>query len=156
MPALPINSSFLGRLGRGLAGLGGARHTREQEASSVDAISWLTPATNPYAMAPTDDVLGVGMVQFVSWCELRSQSADVWRSLAQEKDLVVTSNGQPVAILATASAATLEATLSALRQSRAQSAVAAMQQRARDTGANRLTAVEVNAEISAARRGRSK
>ena len=93
------------------------------------------------------------MVQFVSWCELRSQSADVWRSLAQE-DVVVTSDGEPVAILAAATATTWETTLAALRQARAQFAVAAMQRRACDTRADRLTAIDVGAEISAARRER--
>ena len=98
---------------------------------------------------------GVRMVEFVSLCELRSQSEDVWRSLAQEKDLVVTSNGKPIAILSATTEATLEASLAALRQARAQLAVAAMQQRARETRADRLTLEDVNAEISAARRARS-
>ena len=69
---------------------------------------------------------------FVSVRELFSRSAAVWRSLAQEKDPVVTS----------------------LRQARAQLAVAAMQQRARETGADRLTLDDVNAEIDAVRRSR--
>ena len=49
----------------------------------------------------------------------RSQSEDVWRSLAQEKDLVVTSNGKPIAILSATTEGTLEGSLSALRQARA-------------------------------------
>jgi hypothetical protein len=95
------------------------------------------------------------VVEFISLCELRSQSEDVWRSLAQEKDLVVTSNGKPIAILSATTEATLAGSLSALRQAGAQLAVAAIQQRARETGADRLTLKDVNAEISAARRARS-
>ncbi len=93
-------------------------------------------------------------VEFVSVRELRSRSAAVWRSLAQKKDLVVTSNGKPIAVLSATTASTLEASLDALRQARAQLAVAAMQQRARETGADRLTIEDVNAEIDAVRRSR--
>ena len=68
----------------------------------------------------------------VSVRELRTRSAAVWDALSKEKDLVVTSNGMPIAILSATSTSTLEASLAALRQARAQLAVAAMQQRARD------------------------
>lgn len=71
-------------------------------------------------------------MDFVSVRELRSRSAAVWRSLAREKDLVVTSNGKPIAVLSATTASTLEMSLAALRQARAQLAVTAMQQRARD------------------------
>ena len=94
-------------------------------------------------------------MNFVSVRELRSRSAAVWRSLAREKDFVVTSNGKPIAVLSATSASTLETSLAALRQARAQLAVAAMQQRAREAGADRLTLEEINAEISAARQNRS-
>ena len=91
-------------------------------------------------------------MDFVSVRELRSQSAAVWRSLAREKDLVVTSNGKPIAVLSATTASTLEESLAALRQARAQLAVAAMQRRASETGDDRMTLDEVNAEIGAVRR----
>lgn len=94
-------------------------------------------------------------MDFVSVRELRSRSAEVWRSLSREKDLVVTSNGKPIAVLSATTGATLEESLAALRQARAQIAVAAMQRRAGETGADRMTGEEVNAEIAAARRARS-
>ena len=93
-------------------------------------------------------------MDFVSVRELRSQSAAVWRSLAREKDLVVTSNGKPIAVLSATTASTLEESLAALRQARAQLAVAAMQRRASETGIDRMTLDEVNAEFGAVRRGR--
>ncbi len=93
-------------------------------------------------------------MEFVSVRELRSRSAAVWSSLAREKDLVVTSNGKPIAVLSATTASTLEASLAALRQARAQLAVGAMQQRARETGADRMTLEDVNAEIDAVRRSR--
>ena len=93
---------------------------------------------------------------FVSVRELRTRSAAVWDALSEEKDLVVTSNGKPIAVLSATTASTLEASLAALRQARAQLAVAAMQERARETGADRLTLDDINAEIQAVRRQRRK
>ena len=93
-------------------------------------------------------------MNFVSVRELRTRSAAVWDALSEEKDLVVTSNGKPIAVLSATTASTLEASLTALRQARAQLAVAAMQERARETGADRLTLEDINAEIRAVRRHR--
>lgn len=95
-------------------------------------------------------------MDFVSVRELRTRSAAVWNALSEEKDLVVTSNGKPIAVLSATTASTLEASLAALRQARAQLSVAAMQERARKIGADRLTLEDVNAEIEAARRQRRK
>ena len=39
-------------------------------------------------------------MRFVSVRELRSKSAELWRDLPSEGQMVVTSNGKPVAILA--------------------------------------------------------
>ena len=47
-------------------------------------------------------------MRFVSVRELRGQSAAVWKALAEEKDLVVTSNGRPIALLSATSDETLE------------------------------------------------
>ena len=91
-------------------------------------------------------------MNFVSVRELRNNSATVWKTLAQERDLVVTSNGRPIAILSETSPTTFEESLTALRQARAQLAVASMQKSAQESGASRLSLDEVNAEISEARR----
>ncbi len=93
-------------------------------------------------------------MEFISVRDLRSRSAAIWDSLAEQQDLVVTSNGKPVAVLSAATASTLEATLDALRQARAQLAVVEMQRRAREAGLDQWSLDQVNAEIQAARRER--
>ena len=95
-------------------------------------------------------------MDFISVRELRTRSAAVWDALSKEKDLVVTSNGKPIAVLSATTSSTLEASLAALRQARAQLAVAAMQQRAQETGSDKLTLDDVNAEIEVVRRQRRK
>ena len=94
-------------------------------------------------------------MRFVSVRELRSRSAAIWKMLSNERDLVVTSNGKPIALLSATSDATLEESLAALRRARAQAAATAMQQAALKTGAERMSLDEINAEIEAARAERS-
>ncbi len=95
-------------------------------------------------------------MRFVSVRELRGQSAAVWKMLANEKDLIVTSNGKPVALLSAMSDENLEESLSALRRARAQVAATAMQQASVRAGTDRLSLQDINAEIDATRRQRSR
>lgn len=93
-------------------------------------------------------------MRFISVSELRGRSAAVWKTLAHEKDLVVTSHGKPIAVLCATSEEHLEESLRAVRRARAQAAVAAIQQASRDRGTNRLPLDEINAEVGAVRRSR--
>ena len=95
-------------------------------------------------------------MRFVSVRELRGKSAAIWKALAVENDMVVTSNGKPVALLSATSEDTLEESLVALRRARALAAVTAMQQASVKAGADRLSLKEINAEIAAVRQGRSR
>jgi len=80
----------------------------------------------------------------------------VWRRVQKEKDIVVTSNGRPVAILSGVSEENLEDSLTAIRKSRAAQAVESMQLSARQTGLDRLSDEEINKEIQAVRKTRKK
>lgn len=95
-------------------------------------------------------------MRFVGIRELRGRSAAVWKALAEEKDLVVTSNGKPIALLSATSEDILEQSLNAMRRARSQAAAAAMQQASLKAGADRLSLEDVNAEINAARRERTR
>lgn len=95
-------------------------------------------------------------MRFVSVRELRSRSAAVWTALSNERDLVVTSNGKPIALLSATSEDVLEESLAALRRARAQSAATAMQQASLKAGADRLSLEVINDEIAAARSARSR
>ena len=93
-------------------------------------------------------------MRFVSVRELRSRSADVWRRLADEPDMVITSNGRPVAILSAVSSEGLEESLTALRRARAVAAVEVMQSQSVAAGKHRLSRTAIGAEIAAVRKGR--
>ena len=90
-------------------------------------------------------------MRFVSVRELRGRSAAVWKALAEEKDLVVTSNGKPIALPSATSEETLEESLGAVRRARAQAAASAMQQASLKIGTDRMSLDEINAEIAATR-----
>ena len=93
-------------------------------------------------------------MRFVSVRELRGKSAAVWRALEQEQQMVITSNGKPVALLSATSEDSFEESLAALRSARALAAVDAMQQASVKTGTDRLAAADVATEIKAVRKRR--
>ena len=95
-------------------------------------------------------------MRFVAIRELRSRSAAVWKTLAEERDLVITSNGKPIALLSATSDDTLEESLSAMRRARAQAAVTAMQQASQKAGTDRMSPQEIEAEITGARGERTR
>jgi prevent-host-death family protein len=95
-------------------------------------------------------------MRFVSVRDLRGKSADIWRELSDEREMVITSNGRPVAILAAVSESNLEESLAAFRQARAVDAVAALQREAVGSGADSITDAEIQAEIAAVRRARAR
>ena len=95
-------------------------------------------------------------MRFVSVRELRGRSAAVWKTLAAEKELVVTSNGRPIALLSETSEERLEESLNALRRARAELAAASMQRASLAAGTDRLTLDEINSEIAAVREARAR
>lgn len=93
-------------------------------------------------------------MRFVSVRDLRTKSADVWKNLAKEGEMVVTNNGKPVAILAAVNESNLEETLSAFRRTRTVEAVARLQRRSEERGAGKITIEEIDEEIASVRRQR--
>ncbi|MCJ7749297.1 MAG: type II toxin-antitoxin system Phd/YefM family antitoxin [Desulfobacterales bacterium] len=88
--------------------------------------------------------------------DLRSKSAQVWKQLRQEREMIITSNGRPIAIIAAISDSDLEESLSAFRQVRAVEAVASLQRRSVEVGNDKMTMDEIDAEIKAVRRKRAR
>lgn len=95
-------------------------------------------------------------MKFITVRDLRGRPTEVWTKLSRDKELVLTSNGKPIAILSAVSEDTLEASLVALRQARAIAAVEAMQSRSVAVGADKLSLKEINAEIAATRKARQR
>jgi hypothetical protein len=95
-------------------------------------------------------------MKFVSSHELRIHPGTVWKTLEREKDLVITSNGKPIAVLTFAGEDNLEVVLGALRQGRAQAAAVAIRRAAVDRGLNRRTDKEIGEIIRKVRQASRK
>ena len=95
-------------------------------------------------------------MRFIGMRDLRNRSAEILRDLPGQGEIVVTSNGKPIAILTPTCETELEESLSAIRQARAMRAVAAIQRESVRKRTDRLTAEEIGAEIQAVRRERKR
>jgi antitoxin (DNA-binding transcriptional repressor) of toxin-antitoxin stability system len=91
-------------------------------------------------------------MKFISVRDLRGKSAEVWKELPAEREVVVTSNGRPIAILSAVSESNLEESLSAIRQARAAEAVMSLQRRSVEKGTDSITMEDIDAEIRAVRK----
>jgi antitoxin (DNA-binding transcriptional repressor) of toxin-antitoxin stability system len=87
--------------------------------------------------------------------DLRGKSAQIWKELPVEREMVVTSNGRPIAILAAITEANLEESLSAFRRSRAIDAVVSLQRKSVEKGTNKISLDEINSEIKSVRENRA-
>jgi len=68
--------------------------------------------------------------------------------------MIITSNGRPIAILASISESNLEESLAAFRRARTVDAVAIIPRRSVEQGTDRITMNEIDAEIDAVRKKR--
>jgi hypothetical protein len=93
-------------------------------------------------------------VSTISVSDLKKKPARQWLKSASKGDLVITSNGQPVAILMRVAAASVESTRALVRSVRALQSQSALQHAAIASGAAELSMTDIDAEITAARRAR--
>lgn len=92
--------------------------------------------------------------RFITVRDLRLKSGEIWRELKRERDLVITSNGKPVAVLSDIEGNNLEEYLKILRRARATVAVNKIQERSRREGLDKISEAGIEAEIQAVRRSR--
>jgi len=93
-------------------------------------------------------------MKFLSVRDLRGNSARVWRELPTEREMIVTSNGRPVAVLAAVDESSVEQSLAAWRQVRATQAIADIQRDSVRKGTDKLSMDSIDAEIRKARQAR--
>ena len=90
-------------------------------------------------------------MRFISVRDFRTSSAEIWKNLPEEQEMIITHNGKPIALLAPLTDKTLEDTLSAFRRAKAINAVRQIQQQSINNGADKLTLEDINHEINLAR-----
>jgi len=95
-------------------------------------------------------------MRFLSVRDLKTKSSQVWKELAVQKEMIVTSNGRPIALLSSINENNLEQVLTAFRRARATNAVASIQYESTQKGTDKISMDEINAEIGALRSKRKK
>jgi len=95
-------------------------------------------------------------MRFLSVRDLKTKSSQVWKELAEQKEMIVTSNGRPIALLSSINENNLEQVLIAFRRARATNAVASIQYESTQKGTDKISIEEINAEIGAVRSKRKK
>ncbi len=93
-------------------------------------------------------------MKFLSVRELKSKSAKVWKELPSQKEMIVTSNGRPIAMLSSINEDNLEQVLNAFRIARATNAVASIQYESAEQGTDKISMEEIEVEIQAVRSSR--
>lgn len=94
-------------------------------------------------------------MRFISVRELNTKPKEIWEKIKDE-EVVVTSNGKPIALLSAVTGDTLDKTLRAIRRSRALLALEEMQKKSMETGLDCLTDSEMESEILGVRRERKR
>jgi antitoxin (DNA-binding transcriptional repressor) of toxin-antitoxin stability system len=93
-------------------------------------------------------------MKFISIRDLRNDTAGLRRDLQADREIAVTANGRPIAIMTRVDPDTVEEEILAIRRARARAALSRMRDRARSEGLDRLTMDQIDDIVSRARRDR--
>jgi antitoxin (DNA-binding transcriptional repressor) of toxin-antitoxin stability system len=95
-------------------------------------------------------------MKFLSIRDLKIKSSQIWTELPEQKEMVVTSNGRPIALLSSINEDNLEQVLTAFRRARATDALASIQYDSIQKGTDMISLDEINVEIGEIRSKRKK
>jgi len=95
-------------------------------------------------------------MKFITIRDLRSNTAQLRKDLAAEREVVVTANGRPFAVMTRVEPDRVEEEILAIRRARARGALSRIRAKAKADGLDRLTMDQIDAIIAEARRERQK
>lgn len=93
-------------------------------------------------------------MKFATIRDLRTKTATLRKELKKEREIVLTANGRPFAIMLPTDQKRLDDDLLEIRRSRARRALKAIQDHAKQLGLDRMTMDEIDAIIAQVRRER--
>jgi hypothetical protein len=94
-------------------------------------------------------------MRFITVKDLSIRPREVWKMIAND-DVVLTSNGKPMAIISGVTEEGLEKTLKIIRRSRFMAALEEMQAHAAEAGLDKMTNAEISKAIAGVRKSRKK
>jgi prevent-host-death family protein len=92
-------------------------------------------------------------MRFISVRDLNTKPKEIWEKIKND-EVVITSNGKPIAVLSGVTEENLEKTVRAIRRSRALIALEEMQKKSIELGLDKLTDSQIESEIQAVRKSR--
>jgi len=92
-------------------------------------------------------------MKFISVRELRLKPGDVWKIAKREKDVILTANGRPVAIITGVDEETFEEELEIIQRARALKALDTIHRQSVSKGIHKITDAEIREEIESVREG---
>lgn len=93
-------------------------------------------------------------MDFITLREFRTQPGKVWKKLAKARELIVTRNGKPFALLTETTPTSLDEDLANLRRARFGRALSTIRAQAKSRGLDKLSPEEINKIIREARKAR--
>lgn len=97
---------------------------------------------------------GVRTMKFVTIRDLRASTARLRKDLQEDREIVLTANGRPFAVMTPVGPDTVEEELLAIRRARAQAALGRIRAKAKVRGLDRMSMREIDAIIAKDRRER--
>jgi len=93
-------------------------------------------------------------MKFISIRDLRKDTAKLRRDLDADREIVLTANGRPIAVMTRVGAENVEEEVAAIRRARARTALSRMRTRAKAEGSDRLSMDQIDAIVAQVRRER--
>lgn len=94
-------------------------------------------------------------MKFVTVRDFRIRPGEVWKNLEKDEEVIITSNGKPIAMLTGISDVTFDETIKVFRRTKAEIAILRMRKTAIKQGLSDLSPEEIEAEIKAVRKART-
>ena len=94
-------------------------------------------------------------MRFISVRDLSTKPKEIWSKI-KEEEVVITSNGKPIALLSGVTEETLDKTIRTIRRSRALVALEDMQKGSVELGLDKLTDSQIESEIRSVRKSRGR
>lgn len=93
-------------------------------------------------------------MKFITARDFRIRPGSVWENLKKNNEVVITSNGKPIALLTGVSDINFDETLKAIRRAKAEIALSKMRAASLEKGLSKLSDKEIEAEIRSVRKAR--
>ena len=93
-------------------------------------------------------------MKFISIRDLRSNTARLRKDLQTDREIIITANGRPFAVMTGIEPERIEDEILAIRRARARAALSRIRAKAKADGLDRMTMDEIGAVIAQARRDR--